>query len=113
MFRDLSDGAKGAWCMIVGALLLTTQDAISKWLTTDYNAGEILFYRGFFTFIPIAILVVHAGSWRILATRNLKSTMIRAVLGAATSIFVILSFLFLPLATALATDAAHTICTVG
>ena len=52
MFRNLSDGAKGAWCMIIGALLLTSQDAISKWLTTDYHAGEILFYRGFFSFIP-------------------------------------------------------------
>ena len=102
MFSNLTDGAKGAWCMIVGALLLTSQDAISKWLTTDYHAGEILFYRGFFTFIPIAIIVAHAGSWRILATRNLKSTMIRAFFGTATSIFVVLSFIFLPLATALA-----------
>ena len=86
MFRNLSDGAKGAWCMIIGALLLTSQDAISKWLTTDYHAGEILFYRGFFSFIPIAILVAHAGSWRILGTRNFKSTMLRAILGTATSI---------------------------
>ena len=102
MFRNLSDGAKGAWCMIIGALLLTSQDAISKWLTTDYHAGEILFYRGFFSFIPIAILVAHAGSWRILGTRNFKSTMLRAILGTATSIFVVLSFIHLPLATALA-----------
>ncbi len=102
MFKNLSDGAKGAWCMIIGALLLTTQDAISKWMTTDYHAGEILFYRGFFTFIPIAFFVARAGSWRILATRNLTETLVRAALGTATSIFVVLSFIALPLATALA-----------
>jgi drug/metabolite transporter (DMT)-like permease len=102
VFNNLSDGAKGALCMIAGTLLLTTQDGITKWLAADYHAGEILFYRGFFTFIPIALLVARAGGWRILATRNLKGTLIRAGLGTATSIFVVLSFLFLPLATALA-----------
>ena len=102
MFGDLSDGAKGAWCMIAGVFLLTTQDAITKWLTTDFHPGEILFYRGFFTFIPIAVLVARAGGWQILGTRDLKATTIRAILGAATSIFVILSFIYLPLATALA-----------
>lgn len=102
MFKNLSNGAKGAWCMIIGTLLLTTQDAITKWLTADYHAGEILFYRGLFTFVPIAVLVARAGGWRILASRNLKGTLIRAGLGTATSTFVILSFLYLPLATALA-----------
>ncbi len=102
MFSHLSDGAKGAWCMIIGAFLLTTQDAITKWLTTDFHPGEILFYRGFFTFIPIAYLAARAGGWRALGTRNLNATLVRAILGAATSIFVILSFVYLPLATALA-----------
>jgi len=102
MFRNLTDSAKGIWCMIAGTLLLTTQDGITKWLAADYHAGEILFYRGIFTFVPIALLVVRTGGWQVLATRNLKGTLIRAGLGTATSIFVVLSFLYLPLATALA-----------
>ena len=102
MFNNLSDGAKGAWCMIVSTLLLTTQDAITKWLTADFHAGEVLFYRGIFTFLPIIFLVARAGNWRILISRDLQGTLIRAGLGAATSIFVILSFVYLPLATALA-----------
>jgi drug/metabolite transporter (DMT)-like permease len=102
MFRKLSNSAKGAWCMIVSTLVLTIQDAIAKWLTADFHAGEILFYRGIFTFIPIFTLVAWAGNWRVLISRDLKSTLIRAVLGTATSIFVVLSFVYLPLATALA-----------
>ena len=88
--------------MIVSTLVLTIQDAIAKWLTADFHAGEILFYRGIFTFIPIVILVAWAGNWRVLISRDLKGTLIRAGLGAATSIFVVLSFVYLPLATALA-----------
>jgi len=102
MFNNLSDGAKGAWCMIIGSFLLTTQDGITKWLTTDFHPGEILFFRGFFTFIPIFFIVMHASDLRSLKSRNLKGTMTRAVLGTATSIFVVISFIYLPLATALA-----------
>ena len=102
MVHNLTDGAKGAWCMIVGTLLLTSQDAISKWMTTNYHAGEILFFRGIFTFIPIAILVAWAGNLSLLSTTSLTSTLTRAVLGTATSICVVLSFVNLPLATALA-----------
>ena len=88
--------------MIFGTLLLTTQDGIIKWLTVDFHPGEILFYRGIFTFIPIAIFVAKAGNWGVLKSGDLTGTLIRAFLGAATSIFVVLSFLYLPLATALA-----------
>lgn len=102
MFRNLSDGAKGAYCMIVGSLLLTSQDAITKWMTSSYHAGEILFYRGIFTFIPIIFLVLWAGDIKLLRTRRFNSTFLRAVLGSATSVFVVLSFTYLPLATALA-----------
>ena len=102
MLQKLSDGAKGACCMIAGTLLLTTQDAITKWMTSNYHAGEILFYRGIFTFLPIIALVIWAGTLGSLKTKSLKNTLFRAVLGSATSVFVILSFAHLPLATALA-----------
>ena len=103
MFNNLSNGAKGALCMIVGGLLMTIQDGISKWLTADFHPGEIMFYRGLFTFVPIiAIIAAGTGGIRQLASRNLKGTMIRAALGAGTSIFVVISFIYLPLADALA-----------
>jgi drug/metabolite transporter (DMT)-like permease len=103
MFSNLSDGAKGALCMIVGGLLLTIQDGISKWLTADFHPGEIMFYRGLFTFVPIAIIIaVRSGGIRQLASRNPKGTAVRAALGAGTSVFVVISFIYLPLADALA-----------
>ena len=65
--------------MIAGTLLLTSQDAIAKWMTTNYHAGEILFFRGIFTFIPIAILVAWAGNLSLLSTKSLASTLTRDV----------------------------------
>ena len=77
MLQKLSDGAKGACCMIAGTLLLTTQDAITKWMTSNYHAGEILFYRGIFTFLPIIALVIWAGTLGSLKTKSLKSLIIK------------------------------------
>lgn len=103
MFSGLSNGAKGAFCMIAGGLLMTVQDAVAKWLTTDMHPGEIMFFRGLFTFVPIFVIVaIGTGGFQQLASRNLKGTMVRAGLGAGTSIFVVISFIYLPLADALA-----------
>lgn len=103
MFSNMSNGVKGAYCMIAGGILLTVQDAITKWLTGDLHAGEIMFFRGLFTFVPIIVVVCFAGGgFRLLASRNLKGSLLRAALGAGTSIFVVISFNYLPLADALA-----------
>ena len=103
MLTNFSNGAKGSVCMIAAGLLMTIQDAISKSLTTDFHPGEIMFLRGLFTFVPIAIIIaMRSGGIGQLRSRNLKGTIIRAVLGGATSIFVVISFVYLPLADALA-----------
>ena len=103
MIMRMSNGAKGALCMIAGGLLMTVQDAICKWLTADFHSGEIMFFRGLFTFVPIVVIIaLWKGGLRQLASRNLKGTLTRAVLGASTSIFVVVSFVYLPLADALA-----------
>ncbi|MDD9906170.1 MAG: DMT family transporter [Rhodospirillaceae bacterium] len=103
MFKNLSNGAKGALCMITGGMLMTTQDGITKWLTTEFHSGEIMFFRGLFTFVPILVIVaLRSGGLEQLASRNIKGTAMRAVFGAGTSIFVVTSLAFLPLADALA-----------
>ena len=46
---------KGMLCMVAGTFLMTTQDGITKWLTADFHAGEILFYRGLWMFPVLGI----------------------------------------------------------
>ena len=47
---------KGIFFMIAGGVFLTANDALLKWLTSDYPVGQIMFLRGIFVLIPLAML---------------------------------------------------------
>jgi len=99
---NASAPTKGLACMVASGLLLTGQDAVVKWLTDDYSTGEIMFWRGLFSFLPMAILIWHAGGPALLRSRRLGTLLLRAVLAAGTSLFIVVSFRYLPLPDALA-----------
>ena len=98
----LNDQAKGILCMIAGVLVLTTQDAITKWLTAGYHAGEIMFYRGLFSFIPIAVLLWREGGAAGMRSRRPALNLVRALLALATSVLIVTAFAHMPLADVLA-----------
>ena len=87
--------------MIAGVFVLTTQDAITKWLTAGYHAGEIMFYRGAFSFMPLALFLWRAGGLTALRSRRPGLNFLRAVLALCTSVLIVKSFAALPLADAL------------
>ena len=89
-------------CMIAGTFLLTTQDAITKWLTTDFHAGEILFYRGIWMFPVLAILIHLNGGARILRLKQPKGVLFRSLAALGASLFVTISLINLPLAETMA-----------
>ena len=94
--------AKGLLAMLGGTLLLTSQDAITKVLTADYHAGEIMFYRGLFSFLPIVMFVWMEGGVRCLRSRRPGLNFLRAVLALLTAVMIVTSFAYLPLADTLA-----------
>lgn len=95
--------ARGILCMIIGTMLLTSNDAITKWLLSTLHPGDIMAWRGLLS-IPFifVILRVEGGSVASLKSRAPKRSLVRALLALATSVFVIISFQVLPLADALA-----------
>ncbi len=93
---------RGMLCMLVGTLLLTTQDGISKWLMQSHHAGEVMIYRGVWAFPVIAVFAYLNGGWRSLKLNRPKAVIVRAFLALITSFTVVLSFKFMPLAEALA-----------
>lgn len=97
-----SDTIKGMACMVGGILLLATADAFTKWLIADFHAGEIIFYRGFFAFLPLIPLIIHNGGWSSLKLQQPKGVWWRGVIALVTSVFVAVSFINLPLAEAAA-----------
>ncbi|MBB52772.1 MAG: hypothetical protein CMF67_00190 [Magnetovibrio sp.] len=91
---------KGMACMVVGVLMLASADAVTKLLIVDFHAGEIIFYRGVFAFIPLVPLIVWNGGLRSLRLQQPRGVWWRGVIALLTSVFVALSFINLPLAEA-------------
>jgi len=87
----------------VGTMVLTTHDAISKWLLDSLHTGEIIAWRGVLS-IPVVLLLVRieGDRWATLCSRAPGQTILRGILALLTSALVILSFRVLPLADALA-----------
>lgn len=103
--RSLPDPAAASRAvayMIVGAMLLTSQDAITKWLLQWHGVGEVMFWRGLLSLPMIGALVWFEGGRDLLRSRNPKVNLLRAFFALLTSVLVVVSFHFMPLADALA-----------
>lgn len=88
--------------MTAGALLLATNDAITKWLIVDFHAGEIMFYRGLWAFPALGALVYFTGGFKTLRLNRPKAVWTRGLVAFVVSVLVTLSFVNLPLAEAAA-----------
>ena len=97
------DIPKGILFILLSTLLLTSADAFSKWLVVYYHVGELMLYRAVFA-VPVC-LILHRGMghpWLKLASAKPWLTTYRTMLSFVGSTLVTLSFVFLPLADALA-----------
>ena len=88
--------------MTFGALLLATNDAITKWLVVDFHPGEIMFYRGIWAFPALAVLVYYTGGIKTLRLNRPKAVWARSGVAFVVSVLVTISFINLPLAEAAA-----------
>ncbi len=92
---------KGVLCMIGAGLFLTLNDAVLKWLTGDYPVGQIMFLRGVFVFLPIILLVWHAGGLRSLRVTRIEPHLLRGGLMIAGTFLFINGLSHLPFADAI------------
>ena len=93
---------RGIAYTILGGALLTTNDAVLKWLTGDYPVGQIMFVRGMFVFLPIALLVWRTGGSDALRINSIRGQSLRAVFAFTSGFLFITGLAFLPLADAIA-----------
>lgn len=100
-------------CMVIGAALLTLNDAVIKWLTSGYPVGQILFMRGMFVFLPLGFLVWRTGDLGVLAVRNVKGQMLRALAVVGSTLCFVTGLSLLPLADAIAIAFAGPFFTVA
>ncbi len=95
---DLSPQMKGVVAMILAALLLTLNDAISKYLTETYPVGQVIALRQLCSMLVILPYIHWVSGWRAISVTNRTGMGIRALCFVATTGFIVLSFSLLPLA---------------
>ena len=98
---SLSPG-RGITFTILGGALLTTNDAVLKWLTSDYPVGQLMFIRGLFVFLPVMLIVWRAGGFGLIRVNSFRDQSLRAGFAFIGGFCFITGISFLPLADALA-----------
>ncbi|MBI3516399.1 MAG: EamA family transporter [Proteobacteria bacterium] len=88
---------RGMAFMLLGAILLTTSDAVSKSLTERYPLGELIFLRGLFIMVPVIVIVQTHGGLAALRVVDLRGQLTRAGLFVISSILFVTSLSYLPL----------------
>ena len=100
--RGSSAPGRAILCMLLGVAVLTANDALLKWMTGGYHVGQIMFCRGLFVFIPLALLIWRGGGLRSLHTDNPKGHLIRALLVILGTFLFVSGLKHLPLTDAIA-----------
>lgn len=92
-----SEPLKGILAMIASALLLTLNDATTKWLTQSNEVLVVLALRQLFSLLLIAIYIHFITGWGTLKVVNRQGMVWRSVFFVATTATIVLSFSLLPL----------------
>lgn len=90
-------------CMLLSVLLFSVFNATAKWLVADYSPFQIMFFRGLFGLLPVALLLLHDGGGRTTITsRRLDLQLLRGATALMTNICFIIAYQSMPLADAVA-----------
>ena len=88
--------------MLAGSFFMSLNNAILKWLSTGYPAGQILFLRSSFIFVAIGVFIWRAGGFRSLRIINPKVHVLRAACVVCSAFLFINAVRLLPLADVIA-----------
>ena len=70
----ISAPLQGILFMLAGSFFMSLNNAILKWLSAGYPAGQILFMRSAFIFVAIGFFIWRAGGWHTARIGNPKAT---------------------------------------
>ncbi len=98
----LSRTRTGIALFLAGIAFQCVMEAGVKWLSASYPIGQIIFFRSFLAYLPIAALVALQGDIRVLRPRRLSMLVLRGFLMVATIVLSFTGLKYLPLADAIA-----------
>jgi drug/metabolite transporter (DMT)-like permease len=88
---------RGMALMLLGAIMLTSSDAVSKSLTERYPLGELICLRGVFIMLLVLAIVPARGGLATLRVVDLRGQLTRAGLFVVSSVLFVTSLSYLPL----------------
>jgi len=84
--------------MVLGSALLTTNDAVTKWLTQEYPVSQVWCLRTVFVLVLIILFAPRYGGYRALLPNRIPAQLLRAVLFFSTTLLTVTGLSLLPLA---------------
>jgi len=87
--------------MAIGILLLTANDAVSKYLVQNHPVGQVVGLRQAGTLLVLIPYMMFFSRWNLLRVVDLRGQLQRGVLFIIGSVLIVWSFAKLPLATAI------------
>ena len=102
IFKNTPSSLKGILCMLGGALALTINDAMAKYLTQSYPVGQVMALRGLSILILLIVFLFFINNLKALKINSWKSHLLRAGTMTGSTVFFVTGLSFLPLANAIA-----------
>lgn len=96
--KNASLTLKGVVLMAIGVLLLTINDAVSKYLVLSHPVGQVIFLRQAATLLVMIPYVMLVTGWGALRVVNGPGQLTRGLLFIAGSVSIVMSLELLPLA---------------
>ena len=92
----------GILFMLAGSFFMSLNNAFLKWLSAGYPAGQILFMRSSFIFVPIAFFIWHAGGFKSVRVVHAKLHIWRACCVICSAFLFLNAVRLMPLADVIA-----------
>lgn len=99
---DAGQSSRAIACLLLGAALISLNDALIKSLTSHYPVGQLLLMRGFFILPWILLLAYRAGGLESLKVKSLGGQALRASCVVGSSFLFVNGLVHLQLADAIA-----------
>lgn len=94
--------AQGIACICAAMALLTVSDSLGKLMTETLPVGQIIFWRSFFSFLGVLLLVRYRYGFGTLRVQDWRSHVLRGLCVIGTTYSFLWAVALLPLADALA-----------
>ena len=98
--------------MLVAMGLLVLSNGTTKWISADYSAGQIIFFRSLFALIFLIPVVWWSGGFSTLRVTSLRDQFLRSFFHTMTAVLIVASVIILPLADVEAFLFSSILCTV-